>query len=62
MKAKALREKREFLNIREMVEDIGERFEGRVAYRYRLKPHDQEVVKVTYDEMRQKHLESRPLF
>ncbi|MBE6531896.1 MAG: hypothetical protein E7676_00105 [Ruminococcaceae bacterium] len=52
MKAKALREKREFLNIREMVEDIGERFEGKVAYRYRLKPHDKEAIKVTYDEMR----------
>ena len=52
MKAKALREKREFLNIREMVEDIGERFSGKVAYRYRVKPHDKEAVKVTYDEMR----------
>ena len=52
MKVKALREKREFANIREMVEDIGERFSGKVAYRYRVKPHDKEVVKVTYDEMR----------
>ena len=52
MKAKALREKREFLNIREMVEDIGERYQGKVAYRYRNKPHDKEAVKVTYDEMR----------
>ena len=52
MKTKALREKREFLNIREMVEDIGDRFSGKVAYRYRVKPHDKEAVKVTYDEMR----------
>ena len=52
MKAKALREKREFLNIRDMVEDIGQRFEGKVAYRYRVKPHDKEPIKVTYDEMR----------
>ncbi len=52
MKAKALREKREFANIREMVEDIGERYQGKVAYRYRVKPHDKEAVKVTYDEMR----------
>ena len=52
MKATPLREKREFRDIRAMVEDIGERFEGKVAYRYRLKPHDAEPVKVTYDEMR----------
>ncbi len=52
MKVKALREKREFQNIRDMVEDIGTRFEGKVAYRYRVKPHDKEAVTVTYDEMR----------
>ena len=52
MKVKALREKREYLNIREMVEDIGERYKGKVAYRYRVNPHDKEPVKVTYDEMR----------
>ena len=51
-KVKALREKREYLNIREMVEDIGERYNGRVAYRYRVKAHDKEAVKVTYNEMR----------
>ena len=32
MKAKALREKREYLNIREMVEDIGSRYAGMPAY------------------------------
>ncbi len=52
MKAKALREKREFANIREMVEDIGDRYQGKIAYRYRVKPHDKEQVRVTYDEMR----------
>ena len=52
MKVKALHEKREYLNIREMVEDIGERFKGKVAYRYRVSPHDKEAVKVTYDQMR----------
>jgi hypothetical protein len=51
MKAKALREKREFLNIREMVEFIGEEYKGRVAYRYRINPHDKDQVKITYDEM-----------
>ncbi len=52
MKVKALREKKEYANIREMVEDIGELYRGRVAYRYRVKPHDKEAVKVTYDELR----------
>ena len=42
----------EFANVREMVEDIGERFCGKVAYRYRVKPHDKEVVKVNYEELR----------
>ena len=52
MKVKALREKREYLNIREMIEDIGDRYLGRVAYRYRVKAHDKEPIKVTYDQMR----------
>ena len=52
MKVKAYRPKKEFANIREMIEEIGEMYQGRVAYRYRVKPHDKEVVKVTYDLMR----------
>ena len=51
-RVKPLRKKKEYLNIREMIEDIGEIYCGRVAYRYRVKPHDKEIVKVTYDEMR----------
>ena len=52
MKVKALREKREYLNIREAIESFGEIYSGKIAYRYRVKPHDKDVVKVTYDEMR----------
>ena len=52
MKANALRAKKEYLNIREMVEDIGKIYEGRPAYRYRVKPHDKEAIVVTYDQMR----------
>ena len=52
MKVKALRPKKEYSNIREMIEDIGEIYKGRIAYRYRLKPHDKEAIKVTYDQMR----------
>ena len=52
MKVKALREKREYANVREMVEDIGARFEGRPAYRYRVSPHDKEAVIVNYETLR----------
>ena len=51
-KVKALRPKREFENIRAMVEDIGERFTGKVAYRYRNNPHDKEPVIVNYETLR----------
>ena len=52
MKDRALREKKEYFNMREMVEDIGTIHAGKVAYRYRLNPHDKEPQKVTYDQMR----------
>ena len=52
MRVKALHEKKEYTTIREMVEDIGKVFEGRVAYRYRKNPHDKEAIKVNYEELR----------
>lgn len=52
MKDRVLREKKEYRDMREMVEDIGSIHAGKVAYRYRLNPHDKEPVTVTYDEMR----------
>ena len=52
MKVKPLHEKKEYFTIREMVEDIGSRFEGKIAYRYRNNPHDKEAVCVKYEEMR----------
>ncbi len=52
MKVKVLRERYEYNDIRQMVEDIGEKYEGRVAYRYRVKPHDKEAVCVKYEELR----------
>ena len=52
MKDRALREKKEFQNIREMVEYIGETFSGKPAYRYRNNPHDKEMVIVNYDLLR----------
>ena len=52
MKDRILREKKEYSNIREMVEDIGKLYHGKPAYRYRLNPHDKEPQVVTYDQMR----------
>ena len=52
MKDRVLHEKKEFLNIREMVEYIGEAYEGRPAYRYRNNPHDKEPVVVNYETLR----------
>ncbi len=52
MKAKALRAKVEYRDMREAIEAFGSLYEGKVAYRYRLKPHDKEAVCVTYDQMR----------
>ena len=52
MKVKALHEKKEYITVREMVEDIGDRYNGKVAYRFRNNPHDKEATCVTYDEMR----------
>ena len=52
MKAKAIHEKVEYINIREMIEDIGEKYNGKVAYRYRKNPHDKEQVIINYETMR----------
>ena len=52
MKVKALHEKREYINVREMIEDIGERYCGKPAYRYRKNPHDKEAIVVNYETLR----------
>ena len=52
MRVKALHEKKEFANVREMVEEIGSMYEGKVAFRYRKKPHDKEAITVNYETLR----------
>ena len=47
-----IHEKREYLNIREAVEDMGEIYCGKVAYSYRIKPSDKEIVSKKYEELR----------
>ena len=49
---KAIHEKKEYLNIREAVEDMGNLYTDRVAYSYRIKPSDKDIKKKTYTELR----------
>ena len=51
-KVKILHEKREYSNIREAIEEIGDIYKGRVAYSYRIKPSDKEIVKKNYEVLR----------
>ena len=47
-----LHEKREFTHMREMVEFIGDAYGERIAYRFRLNPHDKEPQTVSYLQLR----------
>ena len=49
---KKIRERVDYRDIREMVEDIGERWADRYAYSFRINPRDKEVVRKTYPELR----------
>ena len=52
---KRLRERIHYANVREMIEDVGERFKNDGAYAYRLNPRDKEdqIVRKTYSELRE---------
>ncbi len=52
MKVKPLHEKKEYSTIRDMIEDIGSIHRGKVAFRYRVNPHDKEAVIVKYEQLR----------
>ena len=49
---KKIRERVYYKDVREMVEDIGDRWADRYAYSFRISPRDKEVVKKTYPELR----------
>ena len=52
MRNEMLHEKREFENVRALIEWAGEAHADRVAYSYRANPSDKEVVKVTFHQFR----------
>ena len=49
---KPIHEKKVYLNIRDVIEDIGDLYSGKIAFTYRIKPSDKEVVTKTYDRLR----------
>ncbi len=52
MKKGALHEKREFANVRELVEWSAKEYAGRTAYSYKPNPHKEEIVKITFEQLR----------
>ena len=53
MKAeKRIHERVHYENFRHMVEDIGDRYQGRGAYCFRKNPRDKEIIKKSYPELR----------
>ena len=50
---KRIRERIHYTCVRDMIEDVGDRFKGHGAYAYRLNPRDKEIVKKTYEELRE---------
>ena len=52
MKNQVLHQKQEFKNMRDLVERAGEMYKDRIAYSFRKNPHDKEIVKVGFSEMR----------
>ena len=48
---KPIHEKKVYSNIREVIEDIGSLYADRVAFSYRIKPRDKEIIKKTYPEL-----------
>ena len=47
-----IHEKKVYENIRDVIEDIGSLYADRVAFSYRIKPRDKEIIKKTYPELR----------
>ena len=49
---KPIHEKKLYENIRDAVEDIGSLYGDKVAFSYRIKPRDKEIIKKTYTQLR----------
>ncbi len=51
-KTNPIHEKREYSSFREAVEEMGKIYEGKVAYSFRIKPMDKDVIKKNYEVLR----------
>ncbi len=52
MKTDLIHPKREYTDMRHLVEDSGERYSDRIAYSFRKKASDKEKVEITFDKVR----------
>ncbi len=52
MENRKFREKIEYKTVKDLIEDVGERYKGQYVYSYRVTPRDKNIVKVKYEEMR----------
>ena len=53
MKDQIFHEKKEYRDIREIVEDVGEIYKERTVYSFKKKPSDKEIVKISYEQFRE---------
>ena len=53
MKDQIFHEKKEYRDIREIVEDVGEIYKERTVYSFKKKPSDKETVKISYEQFSQ---------
>lgn len=52
MKDRILHERKEYVNVRELIEDVAELYGEKTAFSYRIKPADQEKVRKSYIALR----------
>ncbi len=52
MKNQILHEKRDFTNVRELVEWAGKEYGENTAYSYKITPHDKDIVRVSFEKLR----------
>ena len=48
---KPIHEKKVYLNMREVIEDIDKLYSDRTAFSYRIKPNNKDIVKKSYTEL-----------
>jgi len=52
MENRMFREKIEYKTVKDLIEDVGERYRGQYVYSYRINPRDKEIIKIKFEDMR----------